>query len=66
MIELNDFFENVFAHNTDAQLIDAINKGLSLEFSERGFGDLNLYTAALIAGSPEVVKACLDNGADVD
>ena len=65
-MELNGFFEKVFRCNTDEQIINAINNGLSCEFSERGFWDMNLYTAALIAGSPELVKTCLDKGAYLD
>ena len=65
-MELNGFFEEVFRQNTGEQLINAVNKGLSIDFCEGAFGDMNLYTAALIAGSPELVKACIYRGADID
>ena len=60
-MQLNRFFRDVFSRNTSEQIIEALNKGLSYDFSEMW---QNLYTAAIIAGSPELVRACIDKGAD--
>ena len=63
-MRLSRFFREVFARNTDAQIIKAMRKGLRYDFCEGGFGDMNLYTAAIIKDSPKLVMACIRNGAD--
>ena len=54
-------FAKVFASNTDEALINAVNNGIDFEPYR-----INFYTAALSMGSPELVRACIHNGASVD
>ena len=38
-MRLSRFFREVFARNTDAQIIKAMRRGLRYDFCEGGFGD---------------------------
>lgn len=55
-----------FAANTDEALINAVNNGLDFEICEDEPYGINFYTAALSSGSPELVRACINNGASAD
>lgn len=57
-------FEKLFENNTDDELIKALDNGLDFELEDESY-KINFYTAALSIGSPEVVRACIRNGASM-
>ena len=57
-------FGDIFADNDAAVIAKAVTEGLSLKFED--CDGLDFYRAALRYGAPEVVKACLDAGANVN
>ena len=59
------FFAKLFENNTDDKLIKALDDGLDFELEDKSH-KINFYTAALSIGSPELVRACINNGASVD
>ena len=56
----------MFKANTDEALLNAVNNGLDFEICENEPYGINFYTAALSMGSPELVRACIHNGASAD
>ena len=56
-------FTKLFKNNTDDKLIKALDYDFDFEL-EDGSCRINFYTAALSIGSPDVVKACIRNGAN--
>ena len=57
------FFAKLFENNTDDKLIKALDDGLDFELEDKSH-KINFYTAALSIGSPDVVRACIRNGAN--
>ena len=55
-------FTKLFENNTDDKLIKALDNGLDFELEDKSH-KINFYAAALSIGSPELVRACIRNGA---
>jgi hypothetical protein len=57
-------FKEVFARNSPESIASAVQKGFDLNIQDSE--GMTFYNAALRYGTSEVVKACIDAGADVD
>ena len=55
------FFAKLFEKNTDEQLIEAVNNGFDPQLKDE-YNGTNFYRAAIEAGSPKLVRACLKHG----